>query len=45
MNMVVEYRVMCRREIIDKLGNWELLKENSRLLALSYEQGITKLTL
>jgi hypothetical protein len=41
--MVKEYRVMCKREIIDKLSNWELLREGTGLLALSYEQGTTNL--
>jgi hypothetical protein len=42
--MVKEYRVMCRREIIDKLSNWELMKEDSGLLAFYYEQSVNKLT-
>ena len=34
---------MCKKEIIDKLINWELLKKNSGVWALSNEQGIIKL--
>jgi len=40
--MVNEYRAMCKREIIDKLSKWELLRVDTGLLALSYEHDITK---